>query len=386
MDRSLPFNAPDSNRDGEVKMTPKVLIVDDEELLRMLYGQFLKRLGCWCVLAVDAEQARNRLTEHEFALALVDVNMPGTTGLELVRYITREHPNTAVLIVTAVDDPLIADSVLEMGASGYLIKPFECNELLINVSNALRRRTLELQRQEHRERLEQLIAGGLTPFASALDGLKKSAGCARGDDERTIMQIARTAEFHDREPGQHIERMSGYCALMARRLGMDADYIERIRLASMLHDLGKISIPDSILFKAGRLTSFEMEVMRRHAQFGHHMLMGTNCELLELAASIAWTHHERYGGTGYPRGLAGENIPIEGRIAAVADVFDALTSETVYRPGYPREKAIDIMLDCRGQHFDPTLVDLFLESIRLRLTEPIADSHLVEHWSQIIVR
>ena len=357
-------------------MTPKILIVDDEEPVRLLHARFLKRLGCWCVTAPDVPQARARLTEHDFALALVDVNLPGITGLELVKYLTHAHPNTATLLVTALDDPLVANSALELGAYGYLIKPFECNELLINVSNALRRRTLELQNREHRERLEHLIVGGASPFVTDLDGLKKSAGQNPAEDEKGILQLAHTAEFRGRGPDRHIERMSGFCTMIARHLNREPNSVERLRLASMFHDLGKISIPDSILFKTGRLTAYELDVMKRHAQFGHHMLMGTGNELLEMAATIAWTHHERYDGTGYPRGLAGDAIPLEGRIAAIADVFDALISETVYKAAYPFEKAIDIMLDCRGKHFDPELLDLFVDSIRAAQCPPLPDCHI----------
>jgi len=329
----------------------------------MLNGRILKRLGCWCVMAADVAQARHRLTEHEFELALVDVNMPGASGLDLMRYIADRHPTTAVLMVTAVHDPLIADSALELGAYGYLVKPFECNELLINVSSALRRRKLELQNREHRERLEQLALGGCVLFHDTLERLKQAGDRISEADEKHILQAARLAEFRDQNPGEHIEKMSTICAAMARRLGRAPETCERIRLASMLHDLGKIAIPDSILFKCGRLTQYELEVMRRHANFGHHLLMGTQSKLLELAATIAWTHHERFDGSGYPRGLAADAIPLEGRIAAIADVFDSLTNQTPYKPGYPLDKALDIMVDGRGKHFDPILLDLFIEAI-----------------------
>jgi len=342
-------------------MTPKVLIIDDEEPVRLLHGRMLKRLGCWCAMAADATQARNLMQEHEFALALIDVNMPGVTGVDLVRHIATQYPDTAMLMVTAVDDPLIADSLLELGAYGYLVKPFECNELLINVSSALRRRSVEIQNRKHRERLEELILVGSASLHDAIERLKRADSKVGAAEEQMIFETARVAEFRAHDPGRHLENVSNHCAIMARRLGSDPDYCDRLRLASVLHDIGKIVIPEGTLLKQDRLTRFEFEMVKRHCTFGHLMLTGTKSDLLMLADTIAWTHHERYDGTGYPRGLSGDTIPLEGRIVAIADVFDALTTGRSYKPAYPAEKAIDLMKQVRGQHFDPSLLDLFFK-------------------------
>jgi putative two-component system response regulator len=189
--------------------------------------------------------------------------------------------------------------------------------------------------------------------------LEASEGEARRLREETIRRLSWAAEFRSHETGQHIVRMSLYSALLARLHGFDAERAELIRIASPMHDVGTIGIPDRILLKPGPLTDEERQVMETHAEIGYRILTGSGVELLDLAALMALTHHERLDGAGYPRRLAGEEIPVEGRIAAVADVFDALTSDRVYRPAYRPEEARALMLEDRGTQFDPRLLDLF---------------------------
>ncbi|MGH3066193.1 MAG: HD domain-containing phosphohydrolase, partial [Gaiellaceae bacterium] len=179
----------------------------------------------------------------------------------------------------------------------------------------------------------------------------------------TIRRLGHAAEFRDSETGGHIERMSRLCALLGRRLGLDDERCELLRLASPLHDIGKIGISDEILLKPGPLTTHERETMQGHAELGYRVLAGSQSELLELAAEIAWTHHERFDGRGYPRGLGGEEIPLAGRIASVADVFDALTSDRVYRPAFGLDETVELMRRGRGTQFDPLVLDAFLDSI-----------------------
>jgi PAS domain S-box-containing protein len=181
--------------------------------------------------------------------------------------------------------------------------------------------------------------------------------------EETIQRLARAVEVRSAETGGHIERMGRFCELIARRLGLDAEQVELIRVAAPMHDVGKIAVPDSVLLKPGPLNSAERAVMETHAQIGHELLAGSGEELPELAATITWTHHERFDGTGYPRGLEGEGIPLEGRIAAVGDVFDALTHDRVYRPAMAVEEAVDLMRRASGAHFDPEVLDCFLEAM-----------------------
>jgi putative two-component system response regulator len=179
----------------------------------------------------------------------------------------------------------------------------------------------------------------------------------------TIQRLARAVEFRDNDTGDHVERMSGLCLMIAQGLGLDEDHCDRLREASVMHDAGKIAIPDSILLKPGPLTTEERRQMETHTTIGHDLLAGSTSPLLDLAAIIALTHHERYDGTGYPQGLAGPDIPVEGRIVAVADVYDALTSDRVYRPAMPVSEALAILEAGRGTHFDPLVLDAFLAGL-----------------------
>jgi putative two-component system response regulator len=261
-----------------------------------------------------------------------------------------------------MDDRRYADSAIELGAYGYVLKPFKPNELIINVGNALRRRTLEIENRSHRERLEQTVLDRTAALRDTIARLESSDSELRRLREETIRRLSWAAEFRNQETGEHIVRMSLYCTLLARLAGLETDRAELIRIASPMHDVGKIGIPDRILLKPGRLTEDERRVMEAHTEMGHRILAGSGVELLDLAAEMALTHHERIDGTGYPARAAGEEIPIEGRICAIADVFDALTSDRVYRQAFQPDEARAMMLEGRGTQFDPELLDLFFGS------------------------
>ncbi len=339
-----------------------ILVVDDEEPIRRLVGYLLQSHGYTVTLAADARQARKQLDEHPFALMLCDVNLPGESGMDLVQAILSENRNTAAIMITGLDSPILANAALEMGAFGYIVKPFESSEVLIHVANALRRRKLELENHFHRENLENIVRTRTTALQQALDWLEHSEKELRLSREETIQRLAIAAEFRDSSTAQHIHRMSHYCELLARNYGLSPERCELIRTASPMHDIGKIGTPDHVLLKPGKFTQEEFGVIVQHAEIGYRILSGSDAELLKVAAVIAYTHHERYDGTGYPRGLRGEAIPVEGRIAAIADAFDALTTKRVYKPAFEISHAVDLMLKHRGEHFDPELLDVFIAS------------------------
>ena len=340
-----------------------VLIVDDEPEIRELLGRLLRDDGHSTDFASDGAMARRKLEEETFELVLCDVNMPGESGFELVRHVIGKHDDTAVVMVSGVDDPRLAESALELGAYGYVVKPFKFTEIPIAVANGLRRRRLELENRAHRERLEEMVLKRTSALRDAIGRLQQQEQELQRSREETIHRLARAAEFRNKETGRHIERVGRSCALVAQQLGVDPERCELMRIASPLHDIGKIGIPDRILLKPGPLDRDERSVMERHAEIGYWMLAGSGEELLDLAALLAWTHHERYDGTGYPRGLAGDDIPLEGRITAVADVFDALMSDRVYQPAQGVERAVTTMREERGRHFDPEVLDAFLDSL-----------------------
>src|SRR5690349_14333299 len=340
----------------------RVLVVDDEEPIRRLLGYMLQSHGYETVLAADAREARQRLEETPFALLLCDVNMPGESGMDLVRHTFQQRPYTAAIMVTGLDSPLLANAALDMGAFGYIIKPFEANEVLINVANALRRRRLEIESRLARENLEDVVRSRTMALQQALEWLERSEKELRLSREETIQRLAIAAEFRDSATAQHIQRMSHYCELLARRSGLSAERCDLIRTASPMHDIGKIGTPDQVLLKPGKFTQEEFDVIAQHAEIGYKILSGSDAELLKVAAIIAYTHHERFDGTGYPRNLKGDAIPIEGRIASIADAFDALTTQRVYKPAFEISHAIELMLKHRGEHFDPELLDVFVSS------------------------
>jgi putative two-component system response regulator len=337
----------------------RILIVDDEEQIRTLLGRLLGAHGYECITAESAAAGRRLLEQTPVALVLSDVNMPGESGLDFTREVLAHYPDTAVVMVTGMDDRRYAETAIEVGAYGYVLKPFKPNELIINVGNALRRRSLEIENRSHRGRLEQTVLDRTSALRDTIAQLESSESELRRLREETIRRLSWAAEFRNQETGEHIVRMSLYCALLARLAGLDAERAEMIRIASPMHDVGKIGIPDRILLKPGRLTEEERHVMEAHAEMGHRILAGSGVELLDLAARMALTHHERIDGFGYPGRLVGEAIPIEGRICAVADVFDALTSDRVYRKAFRPDEARAVMLEGRGTQFDAALLDLF---------------------------
>ncbi|CAN5629924.1 response regulator [soil metagenome] len=340
-----------------------LLIVDDEEPIRRMLARLLARNGYICETAPDAEHAREAMDEQLFDLLLTDMDMPGISGLDLIMQVGHDHPDTAMVMVTGMDDTTLAHTALEMGAYGYIIKPFEPNEILINVANALRRRNLEVENRTHRVRLEQMVRDRTGELWSAIARLEQAEQELRLSQEETIQRLSIAAEFRDNETARHIQRMSAYCGLVASSMGEDTESSVQIRVASQMHDVGKIGIPDSILLKPGLLDADERATMQTHCAIGYRILSGSKSELLMRASTIAYTHHERMDGTGYPRGLSEDQIPVEGRIAAIADVFDALTSNRVYKKAFALGKAIDTMREGRGTQFDADILDLFLGSL-----------------------
>lgn len=341
---------------------PVILVVDDDDAVRQVMLRTLQREGYPCLAAASAEEARSILAEQEIALLLTDMNMPGESGLRLLMW-AATLPGVATLMITGEDDVDLGREALAVGAYGYLIKPFRQTELRINVANALRRRELEIENQAHRDRLEEMVRDRAAGLWEALQDLERTRHDLRQSQEDTINRLSIAAEFRDDETARHIHRMSRYCALLYAKTGADDAAVETARLASIMHDVGKIGVPDAILQKPGRLDETERRIMEAHAEYGFQILTGSDSQLLTCAALIAATHHERFDGNGYPNGLAGEDIPLVGRIAAIADVFDALTTDRIYRRAFELVEAIGIMKEGRGTQFDAHLFDLFMDSL-----------------------
>jgi putative two-component system response regulator len=334
----------------------RILIVDDDRHVRALVRRLLERAGYVCATAENGVKAHELLAVQSFELLVCDLQMPGESGFDVISHVRATYPDTAAIMVTGVDDEQLAGQALALGAYGYIVKPFSSTDLSVQVQNALRRRQLEIAQRHERERLELMVEERTGELCRAVDDLKRS-------EEQTVRRLAAAVEARDHETAEHIERVGDYSALVAGWLGLSPEHCELIRRSSTLHDVGKIGVADEILLKPGPLTPAERIAMQRHAKIGYDILGGSELDLLELAATIAWTHHERVDGTGYPRGLAGSEIPLEGRIVAVVDVYDALTSDRPYRPALAHENALALMCTGKGTQFDAIVLDAFLRAL-----------------------
>ena len=299
----------------------------------------------------DAEEGLRWCLDNEPDLIIVDYMMPRLDGLEFIRRIRQRHlsEEVPILMVTASSERSTRYEALSHGANDFLTKPIDKHEFVPRVRNMLK------LRQAHkltRDRAAILAAE-----------IKRATTDILLRERETIVRLARAAEFRDPETGAHIQRMARYSALIAGRMSQPDGFVSDLLLAAPMHDVGKLGIPDHILLKAGTLSPDEREIMKRHPSIGYEILKGSASSVVQLGASIALSHHEKFDGNGYPGGLRGHDIPLEGRIVAVADVFDAISSSRPYKQAWPLEKAVAFMRDGRGQHFDPDCIDVFLENL-----------------------
>lgn len=355
-----------------VDKTAKIMIVDDEPLNVMTFRQHLKMEGYEnFVTTSDAREALQLLRSELPDVVLLDIRMPEISGMDILRVIGLDPvlQHVPVLILTAATDPETRKQALDLGASDFLQKPIEPNELLPRVRNAIVIKKHYDMAASEAARLEQQV--------------ERRTRQLEVTRQQLILCLARAAEHRDNDTGNHVIRVGRYTSIIAKAMGYPEHKLEMLEQAAQLHDVGKIGIPDSILFKPGKLHKDEYDLMKRHCalgkqiiepisekewnilkthtRIGESMLHVRSSSLLMLAARIAQTHHEHWNGNGYPLGLKGEDIPLEGRIVAVADVFDALSSRRPYKEPFPRQKCFDIMAEGRGNQFDPRVIDAFFE-------------------------
>jgi putative two-component system response regulator len=351
-----------------------VAIIDDEPLNIKVVQKYLKLAGYQrFTTSTDATGALELIRQARPDAVLLDIMMPHVSGLQILEQLRAdsEQADVPVVILTAASDRETKLAALNLGATEFLPKPVDSLELEVRLRNVLRVRAHQNHLKRYAFDLEQEVSLRTAELAEAH---VEVAQC-----------LARAGEYRDNDTGRHVIRVGRYAGIIARRLGCDPSFVRRIRLAAPLHDIGKIGIPDAILLKPAKLNEMEMDQIRRHCNFGldmctaevdddveefrSHTVKGRKIAefgrspILKMAAIIAHTHHEKWDGTGYPRGLAGEAIPLVGRITAIADVFDALLSPRPYKPAFSLEKALDILRDGRGTHFDPTVLDAFFDSL-----------------------
>ena len=353
----------------------QALIVDDNPTNVALLQRLVAKIdGCGAICFTDSVEAADALPNLDFDIALVDYVMPDVDGVQFIRRLRAcpKHEMVPIIMVTTAEERAVRIEAIEAGANEFLAKPVDPVEFKARVRNLLALRQAQRALADRAVLLQDEVNRAMRNLAKR--------------EEEIVWRLSRATEGRDADTGSHIHRMSNICRLLAETLGLAPDMCHLIQVAAQMHDVGKVGIPDQILFKPGPLTPEERQVMQLHTTIGEEILAGSESQLIRLAAEIAATHHEHWNGKGYPRGLAGEAIPQVGRIAAVADVFDALVSVRPYKKAWPIDEARAFIEAQKGEQFDPRCVDAFLTrfaEIRTIGLEAQAESYVVPRAFQL---
>jgi putative two-component system response regulator len=324
----------------------RILIVDDDREICDLVSRWLTSEGYFCAYATTDEAAAAFLEKSEFHLVLADIIMPGMSGVDLLTFIKSRFHDTAVILITGVDDRKTASMTFELGAWGYILKPLDFHDVILNVANALERRRLVLERRKQAEQLRAQV--------------EEKTQAVKERDRQMINVLLSALATHQDETPAHVERTGASAAEVAKCLRWENDAVEHIFLAAQLHDLGKLAIPDHIVKKTEKLTPDEFAIIKTHTRAGARILDKSDLPVIRMARDIALCHHECWDGSGYPAGLSGELIPESARVVAIVDVYDSLVHSRPYRRAFSEERAISIMQAYRGKAFDPRIFDYFM--------------------------
>lgn len=330
-------------------VSPRILIVDDEVEITEILADLLSE-EYQCLKAGSAEDALARLREGEFQLVISDITMPGMSGLEMIPHVKEISPQTVVVMISGMQTVESAIGALRRGAFDYLMKPFDLRQVEAVVKRALEHYELVVAKQRYENHLEELVKQRTAELDRALNSLEAAY-------RSTLKALTAALETRDSETHGHSERVVSYSLRLGREYGLSPEEMKALEFGALLHDIGKIGVPDSILRKPAKLTEEEWVRMREHPMHGQQILRGI--EFLQGAARVVAQHHEQWNGTGYPLGLRNEEIDICARIFSVADAFDAITSDRVYRRGKPYEAAAQELDDWAGRQFDPKVVEAF---------------------------
>ena len=330
--------------------TEKILIVDDEPNIRTILSRHLSRIGFPCTIAENSQRAIDLLETDPHALVITDIRMPGRDGVWLLQALKAKWPDTAVLMITALDDSQIAINCLKLGAYDYLIKPLHLEEVTLATQSALEKRRLVIENKQYQEDLEAKVVERTAKLQEALADLELNY-------DNTLEALVAALDAREHETGNHSKRVALYTVLLSESLSIpDMDRLEIYR-GAFLHDIGKIGVSDIILLKPGKLTAEEWNEMRRHPSIGYNILKQIG--FLGDAVKTVFSHHERFDGQGYPKGLRAEEIPLGARIFSVADAFDTMTTDRPYRKALNYQAALTEIQRCSGSQFDPRVVEAF---------------------------
>jgi putative nucleotidyltransferase with HDIG domain len=351
-----------------------ILVVDDEEAIREVVSTMLEAKGYRCVAVSNGRAAQDQIKRETPDLVLSDMIMPEMDGIKLLEWVRDYDPEVPVIMVTAIHDISTALEAIRRGAYDYILKPFEKDQLFLGVGRALQHRRLVLENRNYQRNLQQQVEEQTAQLSAAFAQLEQSY-----DD--TLEALGSALDLKDAETEGHCQRVTAFTISIAKCIPVPGPYLAVLARAAFLHDIGKMAIPDSILRKPGPLTDQEKQVMRKHCQIGYDML--TRIPFLRDAAEIVLAHQEFFDGSGYPRGLKGEQIPLGARIFTVADTLDAMISDRPYRKALPISYARDEIKRCSGTQFDPKIVEVFLSipdehwlGLRENLGSPFRLAHL----------
>jgi putative nucleotidyltransferase with HDIG domain len=352
------------------KYIARALIVDDEQAVCAVLREKLEGENYDCRVCMNGEEALTVLRGERFDVILSDLRMPRMSGLEFLERARAECPRTAFILVTGEDDVRVGVEAMKNGASDYVVKPFKLDEVFRRVTSAVEKRLLENEVEEYRHRLEVMVEERTRQLQKALHRIEETY-------DQTLEALGAALDLRDASTAGHSSRVTRYSLAVARAMGCSAEELQELTRGAYLHDIGKIGIPDGILLKEGPLTWEEQEVMRSHVSIGYQLVK--RISFLSPASKIVLAHQERYDGLGYPLGLRGQDIPLGARIFAVADTFDAMTSDRPYRRALPSETAFEEIQREAGRQFDPEVVRAFL-SLPQTTWEDIRDKSVNQPW------
>ena len=351
---------------GITESVKEILVVDDEPLIREIIIRKLSEFGYIATPVENAFEALNKMREKSYPLVLSDIMMPGMDGIELLKRLRSLYPDTAVVMITAVSNVNIAIEALREGAYDYLIKPFNFEEVVLSVKNAFEKRDLILENRLYQKHLEALVENQTSEIRQLLSKeqersseLNKALEEIQITHDATIDALSAALDYRDNETEGHSQRVVRYSLEIGKVLGLERRNLEVLARGTLLHDIGKIGVPDSILWKPGKLTDEEWVEMRKHVEYGFKMLKSIH--FLKDAALIVQHHHERYDGSGYPNRMSGDNIVIGARIFAIADTYDAMTTNRPYRKALTDRDAREEIKRCNGAQFDPRITEAFFQ-------------------------